>query len=161
MKKLLALLLAMMMVMSLAACGGSDDTVDSDPVDDEEISEPVDENGEDAEDAEDAATGLTDNNGNEVTQETIAALTEAYNAIAIPYNEIIMAVNENGWMADEQTAAEVDAVSNTLGFIGTALTEDLSMLDGTDFEALINSLETEFPEVLDILSERVTVPYEG
>lgn len=158
MKKLLALLLAMMMVMSLAACGGSDDTVDSDPVDDEEISEPVDENGEDA---EDAATGLTDNNGNEVTQETIAALTEAYNAIAIPYNEIIMAVNENGWMADEQTAAEVDAVSNTLGFIGTALTEDLSMLDGTDFEALINSLETEFPEVLDILSERVTVPYEG
>lgn len=158
MKKLLALLLAMMMVMSLAACGGSDDTVDSDPVDDEEISEPVDETGEDA---EDAATGLTDNNGNEVTQETIAALTEAYNAIAIPYNEIIMAVNENGWMADEQTAAEVDAVSNTLGFIGTALTEDLSMLDGTDFEALINSLETEFPEVLDILSERVTVPYEG
>lgn len=158
MKKLLALLLAMMMVMSLAACGGSDDTVDSDPVDDEEISEPVDETGEDA---EDAATGLTDNNGNEVTQETINALTEAYNAIAIPYNEIIMAVNENGWMADEQTAAEVDAVSNTLGFIGTALTEDLSMLDGTDFEALINSLETEFPEVLDILSERVTVPYEG
>lgn len=131
MKKLLALLLAVMMLLSMVACGDSDET------------------------------GLTDQNGNEVTQETITTLTEAYNAIAVPYNEVATAANENGWMSDEQTAAELDAVGNTLGFIGAALTEDLSMLDGTDFDALIESLETEFPGVLEILSERVSVPYEG
>lgn len=151
MKKLLALLLAMMMVLSLVACG-SDEPVDV------ETDEPA---GTEEEAGGEEESYLTDNNGNPVTQETINELSEAYNAIAIPYNEIVTTVNANGWMADEQTAAEVDAVSSTLGFIGTALTEDLSMLDGTDFEALITSLNEEFPEVLSILSERVSVPYEG
>lgn len=132
MKKFVALLLAMMMVFALAACGGSD---------------------------EPAGTGLTDMNGNEVTQDTIDKLAEAYNAIATPYNEIATAANENGWMADAQTAAELNALSSTLGFIGTALAEDLSMLDGSDFDAIIEKLETEFPPALDILSERVSVPY--
>lgn len=157
MKKLFALLLAMMMVFSLAACGGSDEMDEPDSAVDTEVSEPVHESEEEDTDS----ISLTDSNGNEVTQETINTLTEAYNAIAIPYNEIVMAVNENGWMADEQTAAEVDAVSDTLGFIGTALTEDLSMLDGTDFDALINILTDEFPGALDDLAERVNVPYEG
>lgn len=157
MKKLLALLLAMMMVLSLVACG-SDEPVDADDPVDAETGEPAGtDEGTDGEEE----SYLTDNNGNPVTQETINELSEAYNAIAIPYNEIVTTVNANGWMADEQTAAEVDAVSSTLGFIGTALTEDLSMLDGTDFEALITSLNEEFPEVLSILSERVSVPYEG
>lgn len=133
MKKFAALLLAMMMVFTLAACGGSD---------------------------EPAGTGLTDMNGNEVTQDTITKLTEAYNAIAVPYNEIATTANENGWMADEQTAAEFNALSSTLGFIGAALTEDLSMLDGSDFDAIIEKLENEFPTALDILSERVSVPYD-
>lgn len=133
MKKFVALLLAMMMVFTLAACGGSD--------------EPT-------------GTGLTDMNGNEVTQDTIDKLTEAYNAIAVPYNEIATTANENGWMEDEQTAAEFNALSSTLGFIGTALTEDLSMLDGSDFDAIIEKLENEFPTALDILSERVSDPYD-
>lgn len=62
-------------------------------------------------------------------------------------------------MADEQTAAELKALGSTLGFIGTALAEDLTMLDGTDFDALIEKLETEAPTVLDTLSERVNEPY--
>lgn len=146
MKKPFALLLALVMSLSLVACGGGDDIDDADLDDGEEY-------------VEEEGTGLTDANGNEVTQETINTLSAAYNAIAIPYNEIVTAANENGWMEDEQTAAEIDAVSTTLGFVGTALTEDLTMLEGTDFDALIESLETEFPEVLDILSERVAEPY--
>lgn len=132
MKKFVALLLAVMMVFTLCACGGSD---------------------------EPAGTGLTDMNGNEVTQDTITKLTEAYNAIAVPYNEVATAANENGWMADEQTAAEINALSSTLGFIGAALTDDLSMLDGSDFDTIIEKLENDFPTALDILSERVSVPY--
>ena len=106
------------------------------------------------------STGLTDMNGNEVTIETLSALTEAYDAVAVPYNEIAVAVNENGWMADAQTAAEMEALGNVLGFIGEALTNDMSLLDGSDFDALISSLESFLPE-LDGLAERVSVPYAG
>lgn len=155
MKKLIALLLAMMLLLSMAACGGSDDEVESTPTGGSEVSELVDDS-----DA-DSATGLTDNNGNEVSQETIAELTEAYNAIAVTYNDIATAANENGWMADEQTAAELDAVSSTMGFVGAALTEDITMLDGTDFTTLIEMLKSEMPGALEELADRVAVPYEG
>ena len=158
MKKLLALLLAMTMALSLTACGGSDEPDDFEPAASNEASEPVEDS---AEEESTDSTGLTDKNGNEVSQETIAELTAAYNAIAIPFNEIATAANENGWMADEQTATELNAVSSTLGFIGTALTEDITMLDGSDFDTIINNLVNEFPAALDILSERVSVPYEG
>ena len=91
----------------------------------------------------------------------LADLTAAYNNVAVPYNEIATAVNENGWMNDEQTAAEMKALSDTLGFIGKGLTEDISLLDGSDFDALIDYLENEFPPALEELSERVSVPYEA
>lgn len=154
MKKLFALLMALVMSLSLAACGGTDETVESTPAGADTAESVVSNN-------EESAVALTDNNGNEVTEDTIAALTEAYNAVAVPYNEIATAANENGWMADDQTAAEINAMGQTLGFVGAALTEDLSMLDGTDFAALIQSLESEVPGALDILAERVAVPYEG
>ena len=88
-------------------------------------------------------------------------LTAAYNNVAVPYNEIATAVNENGWMNDEQTATEMKALSDTLGFIGKGLTEDISLLDGSAFDALIDYLENEFPPALEELSERVSVPYEA
>lgn len=148
MKKLLALLLAMMMVACLAACGDTE--------------EPAEDTGSDAQLTEPAeSVTITDNNGVEVTEDTIAALTEAYNAVAVPYNEIATAANENGWMADEQTAAEIEALNETLGFVGAALTEDLTMLEGTDFEALISILTDELAPALTELTERVSVPYEG
>ena len=52
-------------------------------------------------------------------------------------------------------------LSLMLGFIGKGLTEDISLLDGTDFEALIDKLENELPPALEELSERVSVPYEA
>ena len=81
--------------------------------------------------------------------------------MAVPYNEIATAVNENGWMKDEQTAAEMKALSDTLGFIGKGLTEDISLLDGSDFDALIDYLKNEFPPAMEELRERVSVPYEA
>lgn len=151
MKKLFALLLALVMVLSLAACG-DEEVVDDVTGGDSEVSDTVDPEGGDA-------VVVTDNNGEEVSQETIDALTTAYNAIAVPFNEIATAANENGWTADAQTAAELEALSQTLGFVGAALTEDITMLDGTDFTALITKLEEEVPTALEILSERVSVPY--
>lgn len=151
MKKLIALLLALVMVFSLVACG-EDVADDADTGDDAAMTDTDDTYAE--------GTGITDNNGEEVTADTIAALTEAYNSIAVTYNDLATAANENGWMADAQTAAEFEALSTTLGFVGTGLTEDLTMLDGTDFVTLIDMLENELPTALVEL-ERVYQPYEG
>ena len=52
-------------------------------------------------------------------------------------------------------------LSRMLVLIGKGLTEDISLLDGSDFDALIDYLENEFPPALEELSERVSVPYEA
>ena len=114
MKKILALLLSLMLVLSLAACGGDDTTdtaVDEEPVVTDEAETPAED--------EEVPEGR-------ITDEQLADLTAAYNNVAVPYNEIATAVNENGWMNDEQTATEMKALSDTLGFIGKGLTEDIS-----------------------------------
>ena len=134
MKKFLALLLTMMMVLSLAACGGD---------------EPADSTTDDAAVSEDGPTS-----------EQIQAVTEAYNQVATLYNEVATAVNENGWMADEQTAADIQAIGDTLEPVGTALTGDLSALDGADFDALPDALLEYVPD-LEALAEKVAEPYGG
>lgn len=156
MKKFLALLLALVMCLSLVACGGSDEPAEAE-TSTSEVAEEAEETEE--EEVTDTVT-ITDKDGKEVSQETLAELTEAYNAVAVVYNDIATAANENGWMSDEQTATELNAVSTTLSFIGTALAEDITMLEGSDFGVLIDSLENEVPTIMDELSERVSVPYE-
>lgn len=134
MKKFLALLLALMMCLSLAACGG-DSSEDSA--------------------AEDAAVSEDG-----PTSEQIQAVTEAYNQVATLYNEVATTANENGWMADEQTAADIQTIGATLEPVGTALAGDLSALDGADFDALPDALLEYVPD-LEALAEKVAEPYGG
>ena len=152
MKRLLTLTLALVMSLSLTACGGSDDDASSSDVNDvsTSVSEPAEDGSGDASVPE-----------GRISDEKLAELTEAYNNVAVPYNEIANLVNENGWMADEQTNAEMNAMNSTLGTVGSALTEDISMLDGVDVDALIASLSDELPGALAELKDRVSVPYEG
>lgn len=151
-KRLLTLTLALVMSLSLTACGGSDDDASSSDVNDvsTSVSEPAEDGSGDASVPE-----------GRISEEKLAELTEAYNNVAVPYNEIANLVNENGWMADEQTNAEMNAMNSTLGTVGTALTEDISMLDGVDVDALIAALSDELPGALAELKDRVSVPYEG
>lgn len=149
MKKFLALLLAMMMLLSLAACGSDTDA------DVKEDADPAQEEQQPAESA-----NVADNTDAEISDEQLQALTEAYNEVAPLYNEAYTSADANGWMDDEQTAAEIQALSGTLSYIGTALTEDLTMLDGSDFDALTASLQ-EMVEPVQELVQRVSVPYEG
>ena len=138
MKKLIALLLALLLVLCLAACGGevvADDT------------------------AEDS-TVTADISNAEITQEQLEALTEAYNEVAPLYNDVYAAAEANGWLDDAQTSAELDAVGGTLSFVGAGLTEDPTMLDGSDFDALPDAIRQLIPE-LEAMLERVSVAYEG
>ena len=152
MKRLLTLTLALVMSLSLTACGGSDDDASSSDVNDVSVST--------SQSTEDGSGDASAPEGR-ISDEKLAELTEAYNNVAVPYNEIANLVNENGWMADEQTNAEMNALNSTLGTVGTALTEDISMLDGADVDALIASLSDELPGALAELKDRVSVPYEG
>ncbi|MCB6500864.1 hypothetical protein LI148_10380 [Colidextribacter sp. 210702-DFI.3.9] len=151
MKRLLTLTLALVMSLSLTACGGSDDDASSSDVNDvsTSVSEPAEDGSGDASVPE-----------GRISDEKLAELTEAYNNVAVPYNEIAKLVNENGWMADEQTNAEMNALNSTLETVAAALT-DTSKLDGVDVDALIASLSDELPGALVELKDRVSVPYEG
>ena len=140
MKKLTALLLALMMCLSLTACGG-------------------DVSGEGSESDVSASSAVTaDNSGTSITDEQIKTLAEAYNQIAPLYNEVYVAAEKNGWLNDEQTAAEINAVGSTMGVIGTALTEDISMLEGADVDALPGALLQFLPE-LEKMAQKVAVPF--
>lgn len=101
-----------------------------------------------------------DNEGTSITDEQMATLTEAYNQAAPIYNQAYTDAETNGWLNDELTATELNAVAATLGTIGSALTEDLSMLEGVDIDALVASMQELVP-ALNELAERVSVPYEG
>ena len=137
MKKLTALLLALTMCLALAACGG-------------DVSGDVSVN--------DDSAVVADNSGTSITDEQIKTLAEAYNQIAPLYNEVYVAAEKNGWLNDEQFAAEINAVGGTMGVIGTALTEDISMLEGADVDALPELLLQFVPE-LEKMAQKVAAPF--
>ena len=101
-----------------------------------------------------------DNEGTSITDEQMNTLTTLYNQLAPVYNQAYTDAEANGWLNDELTATELNAVAGTLGTIGTALTEDLSMLEGVDIDALVTSMQEMVP-ALNELAERVSVAYEG
>ena len=142
MKKLFALLLAMMLVMNLTACGG-DSSSEQTAAETEAV---------ETEAAEEAISA------GEPTEEQLKAITEAYNQVATLYNDVAVAANENGWMSDEQTAADIKDIGSVLEPVGTALTGDLSALEGADFDSLPDVL-IEFAPVLEELAAKVAEPY--
>ena len=140
MKKLTALLLALVMCLALDAYGG-------------DVSGEVSES-----DASVSSAVTADNPGTSIIDEQIKTLAEAYNQIAPLYNEVYVAAEANGWLADEQTVAEINAVGSTMGVIGTALTEDISMLEDADVDALPEVLLQFIPE-LEKMAQKVAVPF--
>lgn len=106
--------------------------------------------------SEDAASGEA-----VIADEALKPLAEAYNKLAPAFQELYVTAEANGWMEDETTAAEIQGLTAVLGFIGSGLTEDPSLLEGTDFDELIGKLETEIAPAIDALAERVSVPRGG
>ena len=150
MKKFFAVLLVLVLALAMAACGG-DAVEEADVVVEEEVAE-------ESEPADSAVTASTE--GTDITDEQVAAIAGAYNEVAPVYNEVYTLAETNGWLADELTATELNAVGGTLGVIGQALTEDISMLEGADVDALPGAM-LEFLPGLETVYERVSVPYEG
>ena len=96
----------------------------------------------------------------DITEEQLTALTEAYNVVAVLYNEALTLAETNGWLNDELTVTELETVGSQLELIGTALTEDLSLLADANLDELpaaLLQMEQPFKELI----ERVSVPYAG
>jgi len=135
----------MLMVLCLTACGS------------EEVA--VEETDAVVEETTDSLT-TADISDADITQEQLVALAEAYNKVAPIYNEAYTLAEANGWLADEQTNLELETVNNTMGFIAAGLTEDPTLLDGSDFDALTDTILQLAPALEEVI-ERVSVPYEG
>ncbi|MBQ3497358.1 MAG: hypothetical protein IJA73_04425 [Oscillospiraceae bacterium] len=148
MKKLLALLLALVMVMSLAACGGGEDASDAGDTTDAATDTTTTDDRADMADTGDA----------EISDEQLTALAEAYNEVATAYNEVYPVAEANGWLNDAATAAELGDISAMIDTFTTALTEDPSLLDGSDFDALPGALRELLPAIEEIAA-RVSTPY--
>lgn len=152
MKKPIYLLLALAMCASLSACGG-DESSSSNVSSESSVSVTADKPDVSSEESDsDTADGPT--------EEQLNTLTEAYNQVAVLYNDVTVMALENGWEDDQETRDAIDFIANILEPIGLALTGDMSALDGADFDALPDALLELLPD-LEALSEKVSVPYEG
>ena len=139
MKKLVSLLLTVVMCASLAACGDGGSTVSNTPG---------------------SAPSSAPGNTGGPTDAQLKTLTDAYNQVAILYNDIATTAQANGWMADQETNAAIQTIGDMLEPVGLALSGDMSALDGADFDALPGALLELLPD-LESLSEKVAAPCEG
>ncbi len=137
MKKMCSFLLALLMCASLAACGGGGDKT------------PDDGGSATAAQSPDGAP----------TDAQLQALTEAYNQVAVLYNDVVTKAQENGWIADAETNDTIQTISAVLDPVGEALSGDLSALNGADFDQLPDTL-LELVPTLETLAEKVANPYE-
>lgn len=152
MKKLFYLLMVSAMCASLSACGGDEGSslnVSS------ESSAPDTVKSSDVS-SEDTDSGTADG----PTEAQLNTLTDAYNQVAILYNDVAATAQDNGWMADQETNDAIQTIGAVLEPVGLALTGDMSALDGADFDALPDAL-LEFLPDLEALSEKVSTPYEN
>ncbi|MCH5343948.1 MAG: hypothetical protein J1E64_07905 [Acetatifactor sp.] len=135
MKKLVSLLLVLVMCATLAACGSKGNTTSGTPS---------------------SAPSSTDG----PTDAQLQALTNAYNQVAVLYNDVAITADANGWTADEETTAAIQTIGDMLDPVGQALAGDMSALAGANFDTLPDTLLELLPD-LEALSEKVAVPYQG
>ena len=104
MKKLLALILAMVMVLSLAACGGEEDIEE---YEEDEVYEEVEE----AEEEDEMDAPVSDEHFADL-QDTYAQLSELYDQVVELYNNDQIAADENINEALSKTQEIMETVGN-------------------------------------------------
>lgn len=140
MKKILVLMMALIMILSLAACGG-DDTPEP------EVANPAVSDG-----------NVEDWNYKDVTPEQIQALADIVKQMEPLYNEAVSAAKENGWEADELTVQELNTVYVMLdaAIHGVA---DPGEYEGTeDMDAVVESYQLLLDAMPDLIN-KVSAPY--
>ena len=144
MKKLLVLMMALVMTLSLAACGG-DDTATTEAT---------------TASATANVTDATDWPYKDVTPEQIQALTNILTQMSPLYNEAAAAAQENGWDADETVLEELNVIY-TLIDAGTHGVADPSEYEGaTDMAAVVEQYQAILDSMPDLIA-KVSQPYAG
>ena len=138
MKKLLVLMMAFVMTLSLAACGGGD------------TQEAVDTSANPPAKEEWAYK--------DVTPEQIQAISDVLTELVPLYNEAATAAKENGWEADEMTLQELNVVY-TLIEAGRAGVADPSEYEGAeDMDIVVEQYQLILDEMSNIIA-KVSEPY--
>lgn len=96
-----------------------------------------------------------------VTDEALIPVANALNEVIPIFNDVYATAEANGWLEDEQTAAELQTVMGTLTYTQSGLTDDPSKLENVeDFDELAAGI-LQFKDALNELADRVSVPYGG
>lgn len=144
MKKLLALMMALAMTLSLAACGG-DNAAPSTP----DASTP-------------ASTPATTERQDNVTPEQAAAIVDIMAKMGPLYNEAAEAATKNGWDKDETAVEELNMVYAIMDSARVGLGE----LDGygdtskEDIDAVIEQYQAMLDEMPNLVA-KFSEPYAG
>lgn len=144
MKKLLVLIMALAMTLSLAACGG-DDPAPSTP----DASTP-------------ASTPATTERQDNVTPEQAAAIVDIMAKMGPLYNEAAEAATKNGWDKDETAVEELNMVYAIMDSARVGLGE----LDGygdtskEDIDAVIEQYQAMLDEMPNLVA-KFSEPYAG
>ena len=144
MKKLLALMMALTMTLSLAACGG-DNAAPSTP----DASTP-------------ASTPATTERQDNVTPEQAAAIVDIMAKMGPLYNEAAEAATKNGWDKDETAVEELNMVYAIMDSARVGLGE----LDGygdtskEDIDAVIEQYQAMLDEMPNLVA-KFSEPYAG
>jgi len=144
MKKLLVLMMALAMTLSLAACGG-DNAAPSTP----DASTP-------------ASTPATTERQDNVTPEQAAAIVDIMAKMGPLYNEAAEAATKNGWDKDETAVEELNMVYAIMDSARVGLGE----LDGygdtskEDIDAVIEQYQAMLDEMPNLVA-KFSEPYAG
>ncbi len=131
MRKILVLMMALVMTLSLAACGGADTS----------------------------GTGAADWPYKDVTREQIEAISDVLAELVPLYNEAATAAKENGWEADETTVQELH-VLYVLIETAKAGVADPSEYEGvTDMVTVVEQYQALLGAMPDMIA-KVSKPYE-
>ncbi|NMA52658.1 MAG: hypothetical protein GX949_06610 [Peptococcaceae bacterium] len=132
MKKLLVLMIALVMALCLAACGG--------------------------EDTPEAAHWPYEN----VTQDQIQAIADVLTELEPLYNEAVVLAEENGWEADETAVQELNTIYVLLdaGKHGVAAPSEYGETSKEDMDVVVEQYQVILGAMPDLIA-KLSEPYEN
>lgn len=142
MKKLLILMMALVMTLSLAACGGED----------------TKETEKTSGNPSNSTTDATDWPYQDVTKEQIESISDVLVELEPLYNEAATAAKENGWEADETAVQELNAVYVLIDAAQHGVA-DPSEYEGTEDMATVVEQYQAILEAMPDLIAKVSEPY--
>ncbi len=143
MKKIPLLIMALIMTLSLAACGGADTQETEEKI----VNPPA------------SSTEVADWPYKDVTPEQIKAISDILVELEPLYNEAAAAAKKNGWEADETTVEELNTVYVLIDAAKHGVADPSEYEGSEDMAAVVEQYKVITGAMPDLIA-RVSEPYE-